>query len=58
MTGNSQDEQLISFFVYALFIYPVTDYLISPSRSWSRWNGIMYAGKYYIHFLFHVLLFC
>mmetsp|Transcript_21976 Transcript_21976/g.36812 ORF Transcript_21976/g.36812 Transcript_21976/m.36812 type:complete len:391 (-) Transcript_21976:117-1289(-) len=36
-------EQLISFFVYSLFVYPVTNYLVSPQRSYPRWKAALYA---------------
>ena len=39
----STEEQLISFFAYSLFIYPVTNWLVSPQRSYSRWKGALYA---------------
>jgi hypothetical protein len=33
----------VSFFLYSLFIYPVTNYLVSPKRSYPRWKGACYA---------------
>ena len=39
----SQEEQLISFFAYSMFIYPVTNYLVSPKRNYARWKGVLYA---------------
>eukprot|EP01041_Mallomonas_annulata_P000918 gene918-1781_t len=39
----SSEEQLISFFAYSMFIYPVTNYLVSPKRKYSRWMGAFYA---------------
>jgi len=40
---SSTEEQLISFFAYSMFIYPVTNYLVSPKRKYSRWLGAVYA---------------
>ena len=40
---NTTEEQLVSFFLYSLFIYPVTNYLVSPKRSYPRWKGACYA---------------
>ena len=42
-TTMSTEEQLVSFFAYSFFIYPVTNYLISPSRPYRRWQGALYA---------------
>lgn len=44
MSGS--EEQLISFFAYSFFIYPVTNYLVSPHREYnkkSQWKGVVYA---------------
>lgn len=41
--GEDNGEQLISFFLYSLFIYPITNYLISPHRSYPKWKGALYA---------------
>jgi hypothetical protein len=41
MSGT--EEQLVSFFLYSLFIYPVTNYLVSPTRAYPRWKGACYA---------------
>ena len=43
-------EQLVSFFLYSLFVYPVTNYIITAHKSSSRWRGALYA----IAFLFSV----
>ena len=40
---SSTEEQLISFFAYSMFIYPVTAWLVSPRRSYGRWKGAIYA---------------
>lgn len=40
---SSQEEQLISFFAYSMFIYPVINYLVSPKRPYARWKGALYA---------------
>lgn len=42
MSGSTED-QLVSFFAYSFFIYPVTNYLISPARNYPRWRGAVYA---------------
>ena len=39
----SSDEQLLGFFAYSFFVYPVTNYLVSPKRAWKRWQGAVYA---------------
>ena len=39
----STEEQLISFFAYSMFIYPVSNYLVSPKRQYPRWKGALYA---------------
>ena len=44
----SQEEQLISFFVYSMFIYPVTNWLVSPKRPYARWKGATYAMLFLI----------
>ena len=41
MSGT--EEQLISFFLYSMFIYPVTNYLVSSKRSYARWKGALFA---------------
>lgn len=33
----------MAFFAYSFFIYPVTNYLISPARPYRRWQGALYA---------------
>ena len=43
MAADDGSSQLISFFVYSLFIYPITNYLVSPTRSYPRWKGAIYA---------------
>ena len=40
---STTEEQLVSFFLYSMFIYPVTNYLVSPKRTYSRWKGAFYA---------------
>ena len=40
---SSQEEQLISFFVYSMFIYPISNYLVSAQRPYPRWKGAVYA---------------
>lgn len=39
----STEEQLVSLFAYSFFIFPVTSYLVSPSRPYKRWQGALYA---------------
>ena len=39
----SQEEQLITFFVYSMFIYPCTNWLVSPKRPYAKWKGATYA---------------
>jgi hypothetical protein len=41
MSGSG--EQLVSFFLYSLFIYPVTNYIVSPQRKYPRWRAASYA---------------
>jgi hypothetical protein len=41
MSGSG--EQLVSFFLYSLFIYPVTNYIVSPQRKYPRWRAAAYA---------------
>lgn len=41
MSGGG--EQLVSFFLYSLFIYPVTNYIVSPQRKYPRWRSAAYA---------------
>lgn len=36
-------EQLVSFFLYSLFVYPVTNYIITAHKNSSRWKGALYA---------------
>lgn len=43
MAEDDSGDQLVSFFLYSLFIYPVTNYLVSPQRKYSRWRAIFYA---------------
>jgi hypothetical protein len=40
---GSTEEQLISFFGYSMFIYPVTAWLVSPKRNYTRTRGAIYA---------------
>ena len=40
---TTTEEQLVSFFLYSLFIYPVTNYLVSAKRAYPRWKGACYA---------------
>eukprot|EP01035_Chromulina_nebulosa_P030852 gene30852-41042_t len=42
-SGNDGGDQLISFFLYSFVIYPVTNYIVSPQRSYSRWRAAAYA---------------
>lgn len=39
----STEEQLISFFAYSFLIYPITNYLVSPQRKYSRVYGVLFA---------------
>lgn len=41
--SNSSEDQLVSFFVYSFFIYPITGYLVSPHRKYPKWLGAIYA---------------
>eukprot|EP01032_Pedospumella_encystans_P015473 gene15473-17693_t len=36
-------DQLVSFFAYSLFVYPVTNYIVSPQRKYPRWKAALYA---------------
>ena len=36
-------EHLVSFFLYSLFIYPITNYIVSPQRKYPRWKAALYA---------------
>ena len=40
----SDTDQLISFFAYSFFIYPVINFLVSPKRPYAKWKGAIYAG--------------
>ena len=42
-TMGTTEEQLVSFFLHTMFVYPVTNYLVSPRRSYARWKGAGYA---------------
>eukprot|EP01038_Epipyxis_sp_PR26KG_P015673 gene15673-21199_t len=42
-SSSNSGEQLISFFLYSLFIYPVTNYIISPKRGLPKWKSALYA---------------
>ena len=39
----SSEEQLVQFFAYSFFVYPVTGWLVSPNRPYKRWKGALYA---------------
>mmetsp|Transcript_3747 Transcript_3747/g.5808 ORF Transcript_3747/g.5808 Transcript_3747/m.5808 type:complete len:359 (+) Transcript_3747:77-1153(+) len=39
----SSEDQLVSFFSYSVFVYPVAGYLVSPQRPYKRWKGIVLA---------------
>jgi preprotein translocase subunit Sec63 len=53
---SSTEEQLISFFAYSMLIYPITSYLISSKRGYSRWKGAIYAVLFLsIIFLIQIL---
>lgn len=41
--SSDTGEQLVSFFLYSLFIYPVTNYIVSPQRKYPRWKAALYA---------------
>ena len=41
MSGNG--EQLVSFFIYSLFVYPVTNYIVAPQRKYPKWKAALYA---------------
>jgi hypothetical protein len=36
-------DQLVSFFVYSLFVYPVTNYIVAPQRKYPKWKAAFYA---------------
>lgn len=40
---GTTEEQLVSFFLHSMFVYPVTNYLVSHNRSYARWKGACYA---------------
>ena len=42
--GEDGYEQLVHFFAYSLFIYPITNWLVSPHRTYPRWKGALYAA--------------
>ena len=48
----SSEDQLVSFIAYSFLIYPITGYLVSPSRPYPRWQGAIYA----IIFLFTIAI--
>ena len=44
MSGT--EEQLVHFFAYSIFVYPITNWLASPRRGWSRLYGAMLAATF------------
>lgn len=36
-------EQLVSFFLYSMLIYPITNYIVSPKRRYPKWKAALYA---------------
>ena len=40
---SESGDQLVSFFLYSLFIYPVTNYIVSPQRKYPKWKAALYA---------------
>jgi hypothetical protein len=36
-------DQLISFVLYSMFIYPITNYLLAKKRPYKRWRGVVYT---------------
>eukprot|EP01035_Chromulina_nebulosa_P018450 gene18450-24157_t len=51
----SSEDQLVSFFLYSFFIYPITGYLVSSHRKYPRWHGAVYAVLFLLAIaLFHM----
>lgn len=44
MSGT--EEQLVHFFAYSIFVYPITNWLASPRRGWSRFYGALLAATF------------
>jgi hypothetical protein len=44
--GDDGSDQLISFFAYSLFIYPATNWLVSPQRGFPKWRAALHAGLF------------
>ena len=44
MSGT--EEQLVHFFAYSIFVYPITNWLASPRRGWSRLYGALLAATF------------
>jgi hypothetical protein len=42
-SGSSEAEHLASFFIYSFFVYPITNYIVSPQRKYPRWKAVLYA---------------
>lgn len=39
----AEEDRLVSFFVYSLFVYPATNYIVAPQRKYPKWKGALYA---------------
>ena len=38
-----EEQQLFSFFMYSMLVYPVTNYLVSHDRKYSKMTGVALA---------------
>jgi len=43
MSEDDSINQLASFFIYSLFVYPVTNYIVSPQRNYPKWKAALYV---------------
>lgn len=41
-------DQLLSFLLYSLFVYPLTNYILSPQRNLPRWKAILFATSFLV----------
>ena len=44
---SDSGDQLVNFFVYSLFIYPVATYIVSPQRKLPKWKAIAYGVMFF-----------
>lgn len=40
---SDSGDQLLSFLLYSMLVYPLTSYILSPQRGLPRWKSIVYA---------------